>query len=968
MATETKSDFVGRFGDVKAFGDSFEKAQMLDELRGRMFAAKTDPTTIGRFRVIERLGSGAHGVVFAAEDPRLERRVAIKLLRRERVQGTELGGGAQERLLREAKTLAKLRHRNVVSVHEIGEHDGRVFLAMELVEGQTLAQWIEDGPHAAEAIVTVFLAAGDGLAAAHSAGLVHRDFKPANVLIDADGHVRVADFGLARTAGSDDATQSNIPSDAGGSVEENLTATGVLVGTPVYMAPELLSGAGATALSDQYAFCLALDEAFYGARRFSGRNIAELAANIALGREAEREPASIPRAVRRVINRGLSADPAHRFGSMEELLTELRRERRWPRWLPMGAGGLALAVGVGAWAESRTQTDADPCAGVGAALASTWNSTTRAEMKAAFELAEVVVPAERFEAVSRDVDVFADRWAELAVETCTLEHAEESPLGVVLTRRKTCLEHARAGFEASIDVLLHPSAELLASNEDVLPERRRLELCGTDELLLTALAPPPPPAQREAVRELERSLQKARGALLGDDPDQGLELYLAAAARADEIGYEPSRARAWLGLGITYWRLNDTPKSLEAHREAALAAERGGADLDRAHALRNIARGLAAKHDFEGARRLLDRSAAVMTRAGLSGGVYDAEQWVAEANVLDREGRDDEALLLFRRALGELPDLALDIDVSIDALQGVASALSDLGRGREAMGEYDRLLQLGVRQYGPSSRFVATMHVNLGSLALGMSAHDEAEEHLRRAQEVRALYIAEDDPSMAVLLLLRGALDFERRRYESSAALMKAAVGAAEKDPGQRGIELTARRNLASVLSRLKRYDEAIEMFESVWRARLEEIGPESADAARVEASLGMTLISADRPGEAIERLEHARSVLNEKPDVLATDLHWVLAGLGSALFLTDDLPAARAVLLRAEDIEAVDDVGDDFVCERAFASARVEQAQGEPRERWRGQAERALEACDDADLPDRRERVGAWLREHAPQ
>src|SRR5262245_13552108 len=169
------------------------------QVRAALFHKKLEPVRVGRFILLEQLGVGAMGEIYAAYDERLDRRVALKLVR----HGSDLTVRADELLLREAQALAQVSHPNVVQIYEAGAHDGRLFIAMELIRGQTLTQWLQDAsqmprPHRSREILRRFIAAGRGLEAAHAAGVAHRDFKPDNVLVGRDGRVCVVDFGLAR--------------------------------------------------------------------------------------------------------------------------------------------------------------------------------------------------------------------------------------------------------------------------------------------------------------------------------------------------------------------------------------------------------------------------------------------------------------------------------------------------------------------------------------------------------------------------------------------------------------------------------------------------------------------------------------------------------------------------------------------------------------------------------------------------
>ncbi|MBV1859806.1 MAG: protein kinase, partial [Nannocystaceae bacterium] len=299
------------------------------------------PTRIGRYVVIKRIGAGGMGVVYAAYDDKLARKVAVKLLR---PRYGPVPRTARQRLLREAQAIARLSHRSVIQVYEVGTHDDEVFVAMEYVEGSTLKQW--QPSRGWREILARYLDAGRGLCAAHAAGIVHRDFKAENVLIRArDLAVRVVDFGLARTDGQ--AELGADPQPRAPDAETSLTRTGVVMGTPAYMAPEQHLAQPTDPRTDQYAFCSSLFEALYGYRAFSGRRIDELRANVIDGKVEPAPPyAAVPANIHKTLVRGLSVDPAARFPTMEALLAELAlpassgpwRRARW------GLGLAALAL------------------------------------------------------------------------------------------------------------------------------------------------------------------------------------------------------------------------------------------------------------------------------------------------------------------------------------------------------------------------------------------------------------------------------------------------------------------------------------------------------------------------------------------------------------------------------------------------------------------------------------------------
>jgi tetratricopeptide (TPR) repeat protein len=299
---------------------------------------------VGRYRLLSLLGRGGGGEVFEAEDPDLDRRVALKLIRID-----EGAGRAAARLVREAKVLAQLSHPNVVTVLDVGYQDDYVFIAMELVEGVSLESWVLHGERSSEEIVDVYIQAAEGLQAAHDLGLVHRDFKPANAMIDSDGRVRVVDFGLASAS---EETEVSGPHSASENLEDSfggrLTQTGDMVGTPHFMAPEQFRRGQVTPATDQFDWCLSLYEALYLRSPFSGDSIADRCRSV-LQDEPAPPPSKHPHPPHlwRVLKRGLASDPEDRWPSMASAVAALTKRRRPRRMMAFGVG-LALVGGLAA--------------------------------------------------------------------------------------------------------------------------------------------------------------------------------------------------------------------------------------------------------------------------------------------------------------------------------------------------------------------------------------------------------------------------------------------------------------------------------------------------------------------------------------------------------------------------------------------------------------------------------------------
>lgn len=270
---------------------------------------------IGRFSVVGRLGSGGMGQVFEAYDRELDRRVAVKVLH-EHAVGSPTG---TTRLLREAQAIAKLSHPNVVGVYDVGRHRDEVYIAMEFIQGQTLTDWLRETPRSWTEVVRIFAAVAEGLQAMHALGILHRDLKPDNILVDHTGRARIIDFGLARALGNtDDPDESTTPAGEG-LLGVQLTRTGAMAGTPRYMSPEQFRRASLTPSSDQFSYCVTLFEALYDQSPFDGDTVRARATSVLSGELQEPRRRDVPRELLDVLRRGLRVEADARWLSMGEL-------------------------------------------------------------------------------------------------------------------------------------------------------------------------------------------------------------------------------------------------------------------------------------------------------------------------------------------------------------------------------------------------------------------------------------------------------------------------------------------------------------------------------------------------------------------------------------------------------------------------------------------------------------------------
>jgi hypothetical protein len=474
---------------------------------------------IGRYTILALVGKGGMGEVYAAYDPELDRKVALKLLLGARTGGD---GRSQARLLREAKAIAKLSHGNVVVVHDAGAFQDRVFVAMEFVDGRTAKDWLAEAPRSRREILEVFTAAARGLAAAHAAGLVHRDFKPHNVMVGKDGGVRVMDFGLAREIGGagEDGADGPVPAaPAGPEVTGRLTHTGEIVGTPLYMAPEQFLGSATDERTDQFSFCVALYQALYGAHPFGGgESVQEILGRVVAGEvQAPAGKHDVPAWLRRVLLRGLNVDPAGRWPSMHALIEALGRDpaRARRRWAAIA--GVAILVAAAAATLLRGPRRAEAmCQGGPARLAGAWDppgASARpraAAVEAAFTATGLASAAEQWKRVGGLLDRYANEWLGMYRDACEATEVRGEQSAETLDLRMACLDQRRMALGALTDILRVADEAVVPAAVDAANALPSLATCADIRLLRAGVEPARDAATRARVDGLRQRLAVAK--------------------------------------------------------------------------------------------------------------------------------------------------------------------------------------------------------------------------------------------------------------------------------------------------------------------------------------------------------------------------------------------------------------------------------------------------------------------------
>jgi len=931
-------------------------------------------TVVGRYRIVRTVGAGAMGTVYAADDPQLGRQIALKLLRPDRARAAA-AAELEERLAREAQVLARLSSPHVVAVYDVGHHRDRVFIAMELVDGVTLGAHLRAAPRSPAEVVALFVAAGRGLAAAHRAGVVHRDFKPDNVLVGRDGSVRVTDFGLARAGAAAVESGPAAPSLTDAPVTRTLTETGSLVGTPAYMAPEQMEGAPVDARADVFSFAVALWEALAGERPFAGATVGELHAAIRAGalRPIPRGR-RIPAWLRRAVTVGLAADPAARWESMDALLAALGRDPRRTvvRVVAGAAAGVALAAGAtGVLLARRAADPARLCRGAGAQLAGVWDAARRDALAAAFARTSRPYAASVAAAVSRGLDGWAASWAAMHEESCLATRARGEQSEELLDLRMQCLRDRRTELAALTTQLLAADDKLVDKAPEAVGRLPRVDACADVKQLMQTVRPPRDPAEAARVAAARGQIADARALLDVGRWPKGREVARAAVAAAQASGYRPVEAEAWLVLGSLENVNGDAAASEKALAEATLAGEAGRYDavvarartsqlfvvaaqpgrqaevpaLDRAAqaaierlggsieldaARQNHMATLALRQGkLDEATRLFEQAVAGFERAGPGSAIYAARAMANLTIVYLSRDQIDAGLTLARRALARLEELdGPDHPEVAVALEHLVGLLNRRGQYAEAEPLARRALAIREAALGPDHPDVSYALSNLGGTLRGLGRDADALAMHRRELALVEKQAGPDDPEVATVLDsvgtdLRnlGRLAEARAAFERCFRIRKAAK---ELDPRDLG---TAHYDLGELARRERRFDEAARHLAEAERILTAALGPTHGDLATVLVSRGELAVDRARFAEAVAPLERALTILTapanpgEPSDRAEAELTLARALRGRGR--SEDAARVRELAGRARDTFAAVGREADRAAAAALASTR---------------------------------------------
>ncbi|TMQ06831.1 MAG: serine/threonine protein kinase [Deltaproteobacteria bacterium] len=712
---------------------------------------------LGRYVIEELIGAGGMGVVYRARDPDLGRPVAIKLLGRVRSDWQW-----RARLLREAQAMARLAHPNVVTVYDVGlAHDG-LFVAMEYVEGVTLRRWLAE-PRARHEIVAAFAGAGRGLHAAHLAGLVHRDFKPDNVLMASDRRARVTDFGLARweAAGAAEAADAATEPGDRSAAPDGLTVDDAVMGTPGYMAPEQYAGVAVDARTDQFAFTCALYEALHGQRPFAGDPGAIRDAVLA-GRPLA-HPRDLPAWLRRILERGLETERERRFASMAELVAALEADpaaARRRRAVAISVAAVVVVVGGGYAATAARDRDQQlaACREVPDELAGTWDGPRKAAIAAGFGVAERPGRARTWAKLEQLVDHRAAALRTAREQTCLASaRGEQSP--VLAAKRGACLDDRRDELVALAGLMGRRDtdpASLIAAARQL----QSIDRCSDTDRLAGEPAPAADPARRAALGEIRAALGAAQvmtaAGQLGLAMDKARRAAdLAHAAGDPALAAEAMAALADVQRGGPEQRW---PVVWQAMRDTAAA----GTAQAHARAVTVVARDFAAGGKFEDAERWSWLAVGLTER---SGDPHDlALALTVEGHVAWQLGKAAEALAALERCAktAREPEV-VSVGVELKCRVMAAQATIQFGQRDRTIAETNAVIERGTER-ADELGVRETYELWTDTAVVLINAHEESRALalLQRAQQLYEEAAAHGDPSAVVDTYERGTLALER--------------------------------------------------------------------------------------------------------------------------------------------------------------------------------------------------------------
>jgi tetratricopeptide (TPR) repeat protein/predicted Ser/Thr protein kinase len=950
------------------------------------------PRRLSHYVLLERLGQGGMGVVYAAYDERLDRKVAIKLLHSSDHEKDRL------RLRREAQSLARLSHPNVVQIYEIGEHEDLDYLVMEMVDGVTLGQWSKASQRAWTEVLVVYSSAGRGLVAAHAKGIIHRDFKPTNAMVRADGQGLVMDFGLARhsdralslrEAGveppdrewgpgsergaeqdSDLRSRSSPPLGFVTEAELGLTRVGAVMGTLGYMAPEQARGQVADARSDQFSFCAALWEALYGRRPFGASTLDRYVRNVLTRKLRLPERSEVPSWLRIRLERGLAADPRQRWKSMDDLLDALQRDptRRRRQVVASLAGlGFVVALVAGGLLSNVREREREvaSCENELHALDGIWNESVQAQLQAAFLATGASSAVDTWERTDAWLDFYARELVEQRRITCLESRVEETRSEDSARSVVECLDEQAANFSALLEVLAEIDATGVTSAVLAATSLPRISQCGNEAWLARSLRAPT--ELREPIRDLRGRLLRVRSLILVGEFDSALAAASRLTEDAEAVGWRPVISEAWLEIAELHFEQSRYDEALSASERAFREAAVAGDVLGMLQAATHLTRTTSALAQLDASQEWRATAQALIDANGLQGTLLDGRAALQSCKTsvlgseLDRALTEAQrGLAIFQEQLGpEHPRVAF-------AHSNIGAIHFARGDMREALVEFEREAAILESTLGPANSHMVESWNSIGAVRQTLGDERGALTAYQRGLAVAEQSLSPENAvvgtligNVGFLLAARGeddsALEHLTRSLENFKAnqganhpntiLVVVAVADLQSRRGEHELALAEFRRVAGIIGDASGFPaQVLVQFHLGYAAALERNG--DVEAAIGEYELAIAIADKDLG-----------------PDFSTLTLE-ALLGLGDIDLDRGNLERAAGFLARARTTagqERFHLAVVDFRQAR-LAWARGDQAGGRALAKAARAEIAALARDDDRPRPDELAEVDAWL------
>ena len=873
--------------------DRLEVDQIKGAIMADLFGERPGATRIGRFTVLDRLGEGGMGVVYSAYDEQLDRRVAIKVLRGE-VLGSDQS--ARLRLIREAQAMARLDHPNLITVHEAGEHEGQVFVAMEFVRGSDLDSWLRERPPWRE-VLDVFIAAGAGIAAAHDAGIIHRDLKPHNIMRGDDGSVKVLDFGLARAVGaSEPLAECMLSSQSTALVDARLTRTGAIIGTPAYMSPEQHEGGELDGRSDQFSFCAALYEGLYGQPAFAGKSMIEFVTNARMAK-VRPPPAesTVPSWIGKIIRRGLSRDPADRYPSMHALLADLSRDPARRRRQFLAVAGLAAVMATGGFAAASLAADAGPmpCTGAREELEAIWNPGRHETMQSALVTADPLLGEYTWQRIEPILDTRAQAWVDMRTQACEA-HQEGRQSAHVLDLRMACLDRRLAGLGALTTALENADQEVVFNAVTAVDGLAPIAACADVDALSSPLPLPENPEAASDVRAHQQALEQVAVEQLTGHYKKALAGADALVKSAERLNYEPLIAEVALARGRALQEVGDAEATDKALEKALTTGLRGHAEASAAEAAAlRIFVASELLNDPKSALRGASFAEALVDRAGNAPRLRWL--WTNNVAVAYHSTHDlDQARDLYRAAssFASENDLELQSTLSNANLNLLLAELSDFVAAADGWTTNTALLE---KLLGKTHPLTLKAHIITLEVNAQIGRRNVVLAELDHIQDALTERLGKDTPDVQLLALLKAELDISDRNYPPAVSTASA-ISDTASDPGPAA---ESERLLGRALLGLGRREEALRHA----RLAVERAGDDEGWRFVQLSYLGDTLTLAGEFDEALERHNEALASAIQGLGEQATEVAIIRTHLARTLLAREDYDQALAEINLAVDI-----------------------------------------------------------------